>query len=71
VRGREATCGRGLYACGDMLTDHRTLLRDLRTGARGVLEHNHREGTAADGVEFAYTCPDNDKYPDRSTGTRV
>ncbi len=45
--------------------DHRALLRDLRARARHVLERNHRHGRTAEGVEFAYTRPDNDKYPDQ------
>jgi len=45
--------------------DHRALLRTLRTSARDVLERNRRHGRTPDGVEFAYTRPDNDKYPDQ------
>lgn len=38
---------------------------DLLMGARRVLEGNWREGRAADGRAYGYTCPDSTKYPDQ------
>lgn len=38
---------------------------DVLTGARQVLERNWREGRTPGGLEFGYTCPDAEKYPDQ------
>jgi len=38
---------------------------DVLMGARQLLENNWREGRAAGGLEFGYTCPDPSKYPDQ------
>ena len=38
---------------------------DIFTGARQVLERNWREGRNDCDLEFGYTCPDADKYPDQ------
>jgi hypothetical protein len=48
-----------------MRVESHTLLDNLRTSARDVLERNHRHGRTPEGVEFAYTRPDNEKYPDQ------
>jgi len=48
-----------------MRVEHHTLLGNLRVSARNVLERNHRHGRTPDGVEFSYTCPDDEKYPDQ------
>lgn len=53
------------YASRGMADDLRTLRFALRTSARAVLERNHRHGRTAAGVEFSYTRPDNEKYPDQ------
>jgi hypothetical protein len=50
---------------GSASAEHRALLGNLRMSARNVLERNHRHGQTPDGVGFAYTRPDNDKYPDQ------
>jgi hypothetical protein len=41
------------------------LLTRVRASARAVLERNARSGHTRDGVRFAYTRPDNTKYPDQ------
>ncbi len=41
------------------------LLTHLRTSAHTVLERNARRGRTPDGTAFAYTRPDNVKYPDQ------
>jgi hypothetical protein len=38
---------------------------DILAGAKGVLEGNWREGRNDCGLEFGYTCPDPQKYPDQ------
>jgi len=43
----------------------RPLLTHVRASARAVLEHNARHGQTPDGIRFAYTRPDNIKYPDQ------
>lgn len=41
------------------------LSSDVLAGARSVLEGNWRQGRTASGLDFGYTCPDSDKYPDQ------
>jgi hypothetical protein len=38
---------------------------DVLIGAKQLLEYNWREGRTAGGLDFGYTCPDAEKYPDQ------
>src|SRR5581483_5302382 len=54
----------GTYTDGEVVTTV-SQSSELLTGARQVLERNWREGRTPGGLDFGYTCPDAEKYPDQ------